>query len=88
LFFVYDDADLRAARIEELLSKELAEAKEREEKEIADCGLRSEDIGDFRLAIADFEIAGRQVRQGQSNRGNPHRRLICNRKIANRQFSI
>jgi ribosome-binding factor A len=40
LFFVYDDADLRAARIEELLSKELAEAKEREEKEIADCGLR------------------------------------------------
>jgi len=36
LFFVYDDADARAARIEELLSKELAEAKEREETRIDD----------------------------------------------------
>ena len=33
LHFVYDDADVRAARIEELLSKELAAAKEREETE-------------------------------------------------------
>jgi len=36
LFFVYDDADARAARIEELLSKALAEAKEREETRIDD----------------------------------------------------
>ena len=43
LFFVYDDADVRAARIEELLSKELAEAKERESEElrIADCELQN-----------------------------------------------
>jgi ribosome-binding factor A len=41
LHFVYDDADVRAARIEELLSKELAEAKEREEAEIADCGMQN-----------------------------------------------
>ena len=36
LHFVYDDADVRAARIEELLSKELAAAKERDEAEIAE----------------------------------------------------
>ena len=32
LHFVYDDADVRASRIEELLSKELAEAREREKE--------------------------------------------------------
>ncbi|MFY9556616.1 MAG: 30S ribosome-binding factor RbfA [Blastocatellia bacterium] len=31
LHFVYDDADLRAARIEELLSEEVAKAKERDQ---------------------------------------------------------
>jgi ribosome-binding factor A len=36
LHFVYDDADVRAARIEELLSTELAAAREREELRIAD----------------------------------------------------
>jgi len=36
LHFVYDDADVRAARIEELLSKALAEASEREESRIED----------------------------------------------------
>ena len=36
LHFVYDDADMRAARIEELLRKELAAAKERDEAEIAE----------------------------------------------------
>ena len=41
LHFVYDDADVRAARIEELLSKELAEAREREELRIEDRGLRN-----------------------------------------------
>jgi ribosome-binding factor A len=41
LHFVYDDADVRAARIEELLSKELAEAKEREKADIADSEMRT-----------------------------------------------
>lgn len=40
LFFVYDDADVRAARIAELLSKELAEARERDELRIEDGELR------------------------------------------------
>jgi ribosome-binding factor A len=44
LHFVYDDADVRAARIEELLSKELAAARERDQNaEILDGGLRNSD---------------------------------------------
>jgi ribosome-binding factor A len=51
LHFVYDDADVRAARIEELLSEQLAEAREREKEElrIADCELRIEE----RVGIED-----------------------------------
>jgi ribosome-binding factor A len=41
LHFVYDDADLRASRIEELLNQEVAKPREPEQTDVADGGLRN-----------------------------------------------
>src|SRR5262245_29817503 len=41
LHFVYDDADLRASRIEELLNREVAKPREPEQTDVADGGLRN-----------------------------------------------